>query len=62
MKYKLTKAQVIEQCREIFRDPSWPYSKSDVDARRQYWNDYTDMLCKDRQITNYQYDTWSNPF
>lgn len=28
---------------------------------RQAWNDYTDMLHKDRQITAHQYETWTNP-
>jgi hypothetical protein len=59
---KLTKKEVISQCREVFRSPSWGFDKTDRDAKAQYWNDYTDMLCKDRQITNHQYDTWSNPF
>lgn len=30
--------------------------------RREEWNNYTDMLRKDRQITNRQHDTWVNPF
>jgi len=31
-------------------------------ARRQGWNDWTDMLCKDGIITEAQYDRWDNPF
>ena len=26
------------------------------------WNNFTDVLCKQGQITEKQYDTWSNPF
>lgn len=29
---------------------------------RTNWNDYTDYLCKDGQITDHQYNTWTNPF
>jgi len=38
------------------------YGKNDKPAISQAWNDYTDMLCKDGQITQRQYDTWTNPF
>jgi hypothetical protein len=33
----------------------------DYPARCESWNAYTDGLCKDRQITMHQYDTWSTP-
>lgn len=59
---KMTKSQVVAHCREIFKSPDWPFVKSDVDAKRQYFNDYTDMLCKDGMITELQYSTWTNPF
>lgn len=26
------------------------------------WNDYTDLLCRDKIITTRQYKTWLNPF
>ena len=59
---KLTKAEVIAHCREVFNDPSWPYERGDSIAKREYFNDYTDALCKDRMITEHQYNTWTNPF
>lgn len=34
----------------------------DAVARREAWNNWTDALCKDRQITSRQYETWDNPF
>lgn len=34
--------------------PDWP-------ARSEAWNNYTDALRKDRQITAKQYDTWTHP-
>jgi hypothetical protein len=33
----------------------------DLPMRRESWNNYTDMLCKDRQISDWQYDNWSQP-
>ena len=30
-------------------------------ARREAWNNFTDMLCKNRQITSEQYETWDHP-
>lgn len=38
------------------------YGRGDTIAMREAWNDYTDSLCKDRQITSYQYENWTNPF
>lgn len=34
--------------------PDWP-------ARREGWNNWTDNLCKDGRITDYQYRTWVHP-
>ena len=34
--------------------PDWP-------ARREAWNNFTDMLCKDRRISDWQYNNWSQP-
>lgn len=34
----------------------------DIPMRDQAWNDYTDGLQKDGQITAKQYDTWVSPF
>lgn len=39
-----------------------PSYKGDVCAKREYWNNYTDSLCKDGMITDSQYDNWTNPF
>ena len=36
--------------------------RPDVSARREAWNEYTDGLCKDGEITRHQDETWSNPF
>ena len=34
--------------------PDWP-------ARREAWNDYTDSLCKDGEITEEDYNNWDQP-
>lgn len=34
----------------------------DIIMRRGEWNNYTDMLCKDGNISLHQYETWDNPF
>ena len=54
---KLTKKQATQMFREIDNSP-----KGDVVWRRTAWNNFTDYLCKDRQITGRQYDTWASPF
>ena len=33
----------------------------DGPARRETWNDLTDVLCKDGQISDWQYANWSHP-
>jgi hypothetical protein len=54
---KLTKKQVLEMFREIYTGP-----RDDVVMRREAWNNFTDALCKSRQITERQYETWAAPF
>jgi hypothetical protein len=31
----------------------------DYVARSEAWNDWTDQLCKDEQISDWQYENWS---
>lgn len=33
----------------------------DYVARSEAWNDWTDSLCKDGEISDWQYDNWSHP-
>ena len=35
-------------------EPDWP-------ARCETWNNWTDALCKDSQISDWQYENWSHP-
>ena len=61
----MTKQQAVK----IFKDEILPAIKAryeqdgiiDKPARREAWHNFTDMLCKDGQITLKQYETWDNP-
>jgi hypothetical protein len=35
--------------------------RKDRVARSEAWNNFTDALCKDRQITMHQYESWTHP-
>ena len=35
---------------------------TDKPMRDEAWNNFTDALCKDKQITRKQYETWTHPF
>ena len=61
MRHKMTKADVVTHCREVFRENPTQF-RGDVIAKREFFNDYTDSLCKNGVITDHQYNTWSNPF
>lgn len=61
----MTKDEAVEEFKEYVmpsireqyeRDgrPDWP-------ARREAWNNFTDMLRGDRRITMKQYNTWDHP-
>ena len=44
----------VEKQHEQDGIPDWP-------ARREAWNNWTDSLCKDGQISDWQYENWSQP-
>lgn len=60
-KHKATKKDIVAQCRDVFRAAPEFY-RGDYVAQREYFNDYTDYLCKSGVITERQYETWTNPF
>ena len=33
----------------------------DYVARCEHWNNWTDMLCKNNEISDWQYDNWDHP-
>ena len=67
---KLTKAEALSIFKEDYlpqikeQEAQYKVGRYKVDsiARRMAWGDFTDMLCKDGQITQNQYNNWSNPF
>ena len=59
-----TKAQVLDQFRYNWKVATMrnPALKSNKIAKRIAFGDFTDMLCKNGDITLKQYESWSNPF
>ena len=55
----LTKREVVNLFIESFRGC---IPRGDVTMRRGEWNDFTDVLYKNDQISQHQYDAWTNPF
>jgi hypothetical protein len=37
------------------------YGADDTIALNEEWSYFTDSLCKDRQITSHQYESWATP-
>lgn len=55
----MTKLQAVK----LFKMEILPFmDKCDKVAIRCAWNDWTDSLCKNGEITESQYNKWSNPF
>lgn len=59
----MTKSEVLKQFKaEVLPAVVAKYGDDDRVAKAEAWNNYTDSLCKDRQITAKQYSNWTNPF
>jgi len=60
----MTKKQVLEQFRELWRElvAINPSLRGDSIAKREEFNNYVDMLNKERRVTDLQAFNWSNPF
>lgn len=58
----MTKKQAIECFREALGQQQ-DYSKlmRDKCMMREAWGNFTDILCKDGDISQKQYDTWTYP-
>ena len=57
MRKYMTKSEALDLFRIFDRAP-----KGDKVWRREEWNIFTDLMCRDGQISQKQYDNWSNPF
>jgi len=64
MRYKTTKKQVLKEFSELWRElvASNPSLRGDSIAKREAFNNYVDMLNKERRVTDSQAFNWSNPF
>ena len=49
--------QILPMIQEAHEQDGIP----DYPARCEAWNDWTDMLCKDSQISEWQYMNWTHP-
>lgn len=60
----MSKVEALRIFKEEYLPAIRKLEKNGVDSvmRREEWNNFTDSLCKDRQITQKQYDSWTNPF
>lgn len=51
-----------KQAESIFKAEVLPaLNRSDLPMVREAWNNFTDYLCKDRQISENQYNNWMHP-
>ena len=57
----LTKKQALIIFKDLYKD-FLKKNRFDYVAKREAWNNWTDALCKDRVITSWQYDNWTQPF
>ena len=61
----MTKAQALDEWRGRILPAVKHYyeqdGKPDYPARREAWNNWTDGLCKDGEITQRQCETWLHP-
>lgn len=51
---QFTDGRAIDEMKELYKD--------DIIMLWEGWNNYTDMLCKEGQISKYAYENWENPF
>ena len=49
--------EVLPHCSDRFEQDGEP----DYPARCESWNNWTDMLCKAGEISDWQYDRWTHP-
>ncbi len=62
----MTKAEALADFKENIlpeiKKTEAKYGNFDRVMRAEEWGIYTDSLCKDKQITLKQYESWTNPF
>jgi hypothetical protein len=60
----VTKQQVLTEFRDLWADmvKHDRHLRGDHAAKRTAFNNFVDLLNKQRQVTDYQAHNWSNPF
>jgi hypothetical protein len=59
----MTKVEAVKEFRTLFSNLLAVKGKDrEQVAIDQAWNDYTDSLCKNNNITAKQYENWVHPF
>jgi len=70
MAKNLDRVILWEQAVEMFEETELPAIREternvlgyiDKPMRREAWNNWTDMLCKTEQISDWQYENWNQP-
>ena len=69
MASNLPHVMTFAQACEIFTNELLPMiqehheqdGEPDISARSEAWNNWTDGLCKDDQISDWQYTNWGHP-
>lgn len=56
----MTYEQAVREFKDLYRSLYIRYA--DYWTAQLAWAEYTDMLCKNGNITQHQYDSWSPPF
>lgn len=68
MKKKMTKKEAVALFKDLCPREKFvtKYSNGkeslDTVARSEAWNNFTDSLCKEGKISDWQYNNWTNPF
>ena len=66
----MTREEAIEEFQRdmlpflILDEARWQggeWSHVDAAHRSETWNNWTDALCRDRRISDWQYENWSQP-
>lgn len=57
----MTKQDALKMFLEMWREQT-VYEKNDTVAKVTEWNDFTDMLNRNGDITDKQYANWTSPF
>ena len=61
MTYKEAVEEFTTDILPTVRENYEQYGVIDVPARREAWNDWMDVLCKDGDVTEHQYNNWCLP-